>query len=126
MTSFKRLSNKQLADMLTNTKAELERREHIQDATAEIMAILKKYKITLQDIDLQALNKKTLSKAVSRAKANTSMAGKRARAKAKYANPNGNEKWSGRGRAPLWVLEICEKEGIDEASFKKSNRFIIG
>lgn len=111
--------------MLAKTKAELERREHIQDANAEIMAILKKYKITLQDIDLQALNKKNISKNGSRAKPNTSVPKKRARAKAKYANQEGTEKWSGRGRAPLWVVEICKNEGIDEASFKKDSRFLL-
>ena len=39
--------------------------------------------------------------------------------KPKYANPQGADRWSGRGRAPSWVMELCTKEGIDLADFKK-------
>ena len=49
--------------MLNNTREEIKRRESIQVATAEIQALLNKHKITIQDIDLQALNKKTKERA---------------------------------------------------------------
>ena len=44
--------------MLNSTREEIKRRESIQIATAEIQALLNKHKISIQDIDLQALNKK--------------------------------------------------------------------
>ena len=59
MKSLKNLSGKQLEKMLASTNAEIRRREHIQAATAEIQVVLTKYKITMQDIDLRAFNKKT-------------------------------------------------------------------
>lgn len=31
----------------------------------------------------------------------------------KYLNPNGNEKWTGRGSTPGWVMNICEWENIN-------------
>ena len=62
MATLKNLTGGQLEKMLVNTKAEIKRREHIQVATAEIRAVLKKYKLTMQDIDLQAFNKKAAGK----------------------------------------------------------------
>ena len=37
--------------------------------------------------------------------------------KSKHVSPNGEKSWSGRGRAPLWVVEICQREGIDLHAF---------
>lgn len=136
MASLKNLTSGQLEKMLANTKAEIKRREHIQAATAEIRAVLKKYKITMQDIDLSAFNKKAAGKTARTGKAQgkaqsgiksgvkSGARDNRKRVKAKYANPKGSETWSGRGRAPAWVLELCQKEGIELAAFKKDSRFI--
>ena len=124
MASLKNLTSGQLEKMLSNTKAEIKRREHLQAATAEIRAILKKYKITMQDIDLQALNKKAVRKTAQPGKAQSGARDNRKRVKARYANPNGAETWSGRGRAPAWVMQICQTEGIELAAFKKDSRFI--
>ncbi len=62
MKSLKNLSGKQLEKMLASTNAEIRRREHSQAATAEIQVVLTKYKITMQDIDPRAFNKKALGK----------------------------------------------------------------
>ena len=132
MASLKNLTGGQLEKMLANTKAEIKRREHIQAATAEIRAILKKYKLTMQDIDLPTFNKKVAGKTArtgkvqGKAQSGVKSGGRdnRKRVKAKYANPNGADSWSGRGLAPAWVLEFCQKEGIELAAFKKDSRFI--
>ena len=34
---------------------------------------------------------------------------KRAAVAAKYKNPNTNEKWSGRGRTPSWVVKFVKR-----------------
>ena len=124
MATLKNLTGGQLEKMLVNTKAEIKRREHILVATAEIRAVLKKYKLTMQDIDLQAFNKKAAGKTARTGGAQSGGRDNRKRVKAKYANPNGADTWSGRGRAPIWVLELCQKEGIELAAFKKDSRFI--
>ena len=124
MATLKNLTGGQLEKMLANTKAEIKRREHIQAATLEIRAVLKKYKIAMQDIDLQALNKKAAGKTAQTGKVQSGRRDNRKRVRAKYANPNGADTWSGRGRAPTWVLELCQKEGIELAAFKKDSRFI--
>ena len=123
MKSLKNLSGRQLEKMLANTNAEIRRREHIQAATAEIQVVLTKYKITMQDIDLRAFNKKRTRKTSRTSKAKVGARDNRKHVEIKYAKPKGIETWSGRGLAPAWVREICQKEGIDLAAFKKDRRF---
>ena len=117
MASLKNLTGGQLEKMLNSTREEIKRRESIQIATAEIQALLNKHKISIQDIDLQALNKKIKGKSPSKGPKKGKIV------KPKYANPQGVDRWSGRGRAPSWVMELCTKEGIDLADFKKDPRF---
>jgi len=123
MKSLKNLSGRQLEKMLANTNAEIRRREHIQAATAEIQVVLTKYKITMQDIDPRAFNKKMTGKTSRAGKKKVGARDNRKHVKIKYAKPKGIETWSGRGLAPAWVREICQKEGIDLAAFKKDRRF---
>ena len=68
MASLKNLTGGQLEKILANTKAEIKRREHIQAAIAEIRVILKKYKISMRDIDLRAFNQKTAVKTTGQAR----------------------------------------------------------
>ena len=123
MKSLKNLSGKQLEKMLANANAEIRRREHIQAATAEIQVVLTKYKITMQDIDPRTFNKKRTVKTSRKGKTKVGARDNRKHVKIKYAKPKGIETWSGRGLAPAWVREICQKEGIDLAAFKKDRRF---
>ena len=123
MTSLKNLTSGQLQKMLLNTEAEIKRREYIQAATAEIKAVLKKYKIAITDVDLQALHKKADRKIARKSGAPSKERDNRKSVKPKFSNPNGPEKWSGRGRAPAWVLKICKEKGIELATFKEDGRF---
>ena len=143
MSSLKQLSANQLSKMLTETQAELKRRENIDKARKDIQAVLKKYKITIDDLDLgvssnKSANKKTATKKSTEKKAATKKAGpkkrtaktprkndQRAAVAAKYHNPATGDKWSGRGRAPLWVTNLCTAEGIDIERFKADPRFRI-
>ena len=81
--------------MLANTELEIKRRKNIKAAATEIRSVLKKYKITIQDIDLQSFDKRTAKKTVSKGKAQAKANDNRQRVKSKYANPNGVETWSG-------------------------------
>ena len=38
---------------------------------------------------------------------------------------DGSKKWSGRGRTPSWVVEICRSKGISVEGFKSDSRFVI-
>ena len=143
MSSLKQLSANQLSKMLTETQAELKRRENIDKARKDIQAVLKKYKITIDDLDLgvsskKSTSKKTAAKKSTEKKAATKKAGSKKRAAktprkndqraavaAKYHNPATGDKWSGRGRAPVWVTSLCTAEAIDIEQFKADPRFRI-
>ena len=143
MSSLKELSANQLSKMLTETQAELKRRENIDKARKDIQAVLKKYKITIDDLDLgvsskKSTSKKTAAKKSTEKKAATKKAGSKKRAAktprkndqraavaAKYHNPATGDKWSGRGRAPVWVTSLCTAEAIDIEQFKADPRFRI-
>lgn len=143
MSSLKQLSANQLSKMLTETQAELKRRENIDKARKDIQAVLKKYKITIDDLDLGtsskiSASKKAATKKSIEKKAPTKKAGAKKRAvktprkndqraavAAKYHNPATGDKWSGRGRAPVWVTSLCTAEAIDIEQFKADPRFRI-
>ena len=143
MQPLKELSAKQLNVMLNQTQAELKRRNNIEKARLEVQSIIKKYNITMDDINVDVDSKrqqapKTKRKKTGKTKVvqkkkpgatNTKQVNqkvdKRAAVAAKYKNPNTNEKWSGRGRTPSWVAEICEKESIDVSQFKSDPRFTV-
>jgi len=44
---------------------------------------------------------------------------------AKYYNPATGDKWSGRGRAPVWLTSLCATEAINIKQFKADLRFRI-
>ena len=143
MSSLQQLSADQLSKMLTETQAELKRRENIDKARKDIQAVLKKYKITIDDLDLgvsskKSTSKKTAAKKSTEKKAATKKAGSKKRAAktprkndqraavaAKYHNPATGDKWSGRGRAPVWVTSLCTAEAIDIEQVKADPRFRI-
>ena len=143
MSSLKQLSANQLNKMLSQTQAELKRREIIDRARKDIQAVLKKYKITIDDLDLSSSSKKSASKKFAakkstEKKAATEKAGNKKRTgktprkndqrsavAAKYHNPATGDKWSGRGRAPAWVASLCAAKAIDIEQFKADPRFRI-
>jgi len=134
MTNLSNLSASQLNKMIENTKAEIKRRENIQAAQTQIQAILKKFGLRIQDLDLKTAStpkkQKAGRKPTSKAKAPRAKSSKtkdnRAKVLPKYKNPNGTETWSGRGRLPSWVADICQSEGISVEKFKTDTRFAIG
>ena len=125
MASLKTLTEKQLKTILVNAKAEITRRECVQAAATEINAVLHKYKISIDDIDLKSLVSGSKRKTTGKDKRPAGAADKRRRVKAKYQNLTREKSWSGRGRAPRWVIEICQKDGLDIEAFKKDERFLV-
>lgn len=123
MSSLKKLTVAQLSQMIDETKAELKRRENIEAATSEMRAILKKYKIDIQDIDTQILRKDSASKGSKKRSSASKSRDQRRIVKAKFKDPDGTATWTGRGRTPSWVVGICAKNGIDVDTFKKDDRF---
>ena len=125
------LSDKALAKIASNLETEHRRRANRKAAATAILAVLKKHKLSINDITeldfgkraAKARRKKTVA---SKAKAKPyEKRDKRLKPIYKYKNPNGLEKWGGRGRPPKWVNEILSREGISIAQFKALKRFKI-
>lgn len=122
MSSLRKLTAGQLEKMLDDAKSEIKRRKNIEAAAVEIQALLDRYGVSLKDIKLQSLNRKNSMKDDRTGQGKPKKKDNRQHVRHKYSNPNGEESWSGRGHAPAWVLEICQKEGIDLATFKKNKQ----
>ena len=128
MSNLSKLTKLQLDKMLLDTQAELSRREGIKKAEKEIRAILKKYSINIDDLETLRQSSFDLRKGKSGARGKAvSKAGKdrRVTVAAKFKSLDGSNLWTGRGRAPKWVISQCESEGISVASFKQDARFKI-
>ena len=118
------VSDKALLSTLESANREIERRESIRLALGEIKSVLEKYSLKPEDVNLSSLHFKRVKAPVGREpkqKKHPRLADKRTKVKAKFKNPNGSDLWSGRGRAPKWVLAFCEEKDIDLATFKSSD-----
>ena len=136
MANIPKMTNSELERVLSEAKDELARRDNMGKAIADIKKVLTKYKLQAEDIDWRQLNKKTKAgnKRKYSRKSNTAVKIKakgrlkpdqRSSVAPKYLNPNGKEKWTGRGRTPSWVVNICEQENIDIENFKLDPRYRI-
>lgn len=105
-----KMSDVKLNALLKDVTAEVARRKKENSATAKA------------EKELAALSKKYGAATIKRLAANTK--GKRGRRPAKkrakvqpvYRNPDNHEQlWTGRGRAPVWVVEAEAKHGGREA-----------
>ena len=123
MKNLNQLSQKQIEKIVKDSQAELDRRKVIDSVTAEIQLIIKKYKIDINDIDMKQFASTTTTRRPKKKTKVTKPNDRRRTVNAKYGNPNGTERWTGRGRPPAWVLNICQTEKIDIEAFKKNDRF---
>ena len=130
------LSDKDLAKIAGNIKEENKRRANRKAAAAAIIAVLKKHKLSIDDIPELELGKRPSKTGRKRAVATETSAAKskakpsrktdkRLKVAYKYKNPNGLEKWSGRGRPPKWVSGLLEHHKISLEQFKASKRYKI-
>ena len=133
---FAKLSDKDLAKIARDIDVENKRRANRKAAASAILAVLRKHKLSINDLPNLGLgqNGKTGAKKKPTAtrgrpvKVKTAAAkknDKRAIVADKYKNPKNTEKWSGRGRAPKWVSAILAKKRISMAQFKADKRYKI-
>ena len=115
MTDGRSISD--LKKQLASLTAELEsRQKNIRhELKAEFEARLAEADLVITDLYPE------LAKAGKGKKANPS--GGRETVVAKYKNPNGPETWSGRGRAPHWVIQIMDASDLSLEDFKSSPQF---
>ena len=136
MRHLEKLSDKQLAATAKEVAAEEKRRANLKAAASAILTVLKKHRLSVRDLTNLDLGQKPAARAKKKPagkkgrpaaakKTSAKKSDKRAMVAYKYKNPNGAEKWSGRGRAPKWVSEILAKKRISIAQFKADKRYKI-
>ena len=120
MNAIKKLSGKDLTKLIDQASKELIQRKRMDVLSKDIQRVIAKHKVSKSElaslIDMirfeTKISKKTKTRAASKVPA-------------KFKNPNGQETWTGRGRAPNWVSEICQTTGITVTEFKTSSAYLI-
>tara|TARA_B100000497_G_scaffold105263_1_gene121427 strand:- start:431 stop:799 length:369 start_codon:yes stop_codon:yes gene_type:complete len=120
MNAIKNLSGKDLTKLIDQAAKELTQRKRMDALSKDIQRVIAKHKVSKSElaslIDMirneTKISKKTKTRAASKVPA-------------KFKNPNGQETWTGRGRAPNWILEICETAGLTVPEFKASPAYLI-
>lgn len=120
---LKSTNTKELEKLIAEAGFELKKRNNIKLARREIQSTLKKYKLSLEDIQTHTDEEAPLKS--SKPMASKQKAGKRAVVVPKFKDPDSSGRWSGRGKAPSWVIEACKKRGISLSEFKESKTFRI-
>ena len=120
---LKNTNTKELEKIIAEAGSELKKRNNIKLARREIQTTLKKYKLSLEDI--QTHTSEEASVKPSKSRASKQKAGKRAVVAPKFKDPDSSNRWSGRGKAPAWVIEVCKKRDISLSEFKASEMFRI-
>lgn len=131
MKNIQKMTNSELKRVLSEAKNELAWRDNMGKAITDIKKVLSKYKLRAEDIDWCQLNKtknkgnknKPSRKSNDTVKVKAKKSDLRLFVTPKYLNPNGKERWTGRGRTPVWVTNICERENITIENFKLDPRF---
>ena len=115
-----KLNKKLLKQVISSANLELNRRKQVEQAAVEFQRLIKKYKLGKEDI--KSLTASVQTTTVGSA-ARSDVA--RAKVKPKYKSKDGLNIWTGRGKSPKWVQEICHRDGLTIADFKADARFSI-
>lgn len=114
------LNVRQLKQVISKASSALDRRQKVEKAMVEIQRVAKKYKLSKEELKTALVSVQS-SKAVSTSKPESV----RAKVEPKYQSQDGSKKWTGRGRTPSWVVEICRSKGLTVEGFKSDSRFLI-
>ena len=114
------LDAKQLKKIVIDANTALNRRQKVEKTATEIQRIIRKHRLNKDDL-------KILLSGLQAVKTNSASKVKATRSKVepKYTNQDGSKKWTGRGRSPSWVIEVCQNEGITIEQFKQDARFAL-
>jgi len=124
MKAVSNLSQSELNNLISEASRELEARKKSESIIRDIHKVLDKHGITKRErfVLLQA--------AMSGGMASTrtpKRASKRKGVKVapKYRCPTSGDTWTGRGRAPAWVVDACKANKLSIAAFKSDATYLI-
>ena len=114
------LDKKQLRKIISDANSALTRRQKVEKAMTEIRRISKKHKLSKDELHSMLVSIQSDKVSPSRKPGVL-----RAQVSPKYQSLDGTKNWTGRGRTPSWVDEICQSHGLTVESFKSDPRFFF-
>ena len=114
------LDAKQLKQVISKASSALNRRQKVEKAMVEVQRVAKKYKLSKEELKTVLVSIHS-SKSVSKSKPKSVGT----KVEPKYQSQDASKTWTGRGRTPSWVVEICRSKGLTVEGFKSDSRFLI-
>ena len=124
MKAVKKLTKNELNTLISAASKELEERKKTHALLSDIQKVFKKHGVPRSRwvSFLKGAEADTATQA-KRPRKIASRSGRKV--PAKYKCLKTNTTWTGRGRAPKWVLELCEAKNISLEAFKSDKRFAV-
>ena len=113
------LSNEEIIEVNRLVQVEIVKRLSAMDVLSGLLTNVAEHsQFGLVPKGVGSVNKQT--KRRKRSKTAQVSKGRTQKVPARYQSPDGANKWSGRGRTPIWVKDLCADKGLDLAQFKDS------
>ena len=124
MKSVSSLSQSELNNLISEASRELEARKRTEAIIRDINKVFEKHGVVKRE------RSGLLDAAKSGVMASTrtpKRASKRKGVKVapKYRCPNSGDTWTGRGRAPAWVVNTCDSNKLSIEAFKSDSSYLI-
>ena len=124
MKSVRNLSQSELNNLISEASRELEARKRSEEVIRDIHKVLDKHGITKRERSafLDAAKSGGLA---SRRTPKRASKRKGIKVAPKYRCPTSGDTWTGRGRAPAWVVSTCDSNKLSIKAFKSDSTYLI-
>ena len=124
MKSVSNLSQSELNNLISEASRELEARKRSEEVIRDIHKVLDKHGITKRERSafLEAAKSGGLA---SRRTPKRASKRKGIKVAPKYRCPTSGDTWTGRGRAPAWVVNTCDSNKLTIEAFKSDSTYLI-
>ena len=124
MKSVSSLSQSELNNLISEASRELEARKRSEAVVRDIHKVLDKHGIAKRERSALLDAAKSGGMASTRTPKRASKR-KGVKVPPKYRCPNSGDTWTGRGRAPAWVVNTCDSNKLSIAAFKSDSTYLI-
>ena len=124
MKSVSSLSQSELNNLISEASRELEARKRSEAVVRDIHKVLDKHGIAKRERSALLDAAKSGGLASTRTPKRASKR-KGIKVAPKYRCPTSGDTWTGRGRAPAWVVDICDSKKLSIEAFKSNSIYLI-
>ena len=124
MKSVSNLSQSELNNLISEASRELEARKRSEAVIRDIYKVFDKHGITKRERSAFLDAAKSGGLASTRTPKRASKR-KGVKVAPKYRCPTSGDTWTGRGRAPAWVVNTCDSNNLSIEAFKSDSTYLI-